>query len=182
MLSRFFYHPDEEVRGLFRPPLDPDEITPLAPKEAADEYLAFQLESEIYTVPLREVREIVKISHLTEIPRGPEHLLGVIKIRGEVLPVYDIKARLKLCDRPPKIVGPEGEVQPLPKLARILLFHEEEGDVGVLVDRVHEVVRLKPSSIESLAPGVGSERDCLRGLAHSGDQLLILLDVHQALA
>jgi len=51
-----------------------------------------------------------------------------------------------------------------------------------LVDAVREVVRLKPSSIESLAPGVGSERDCLRGLGHLGDELFILVDVHQALS
>src|SRR5712692_1014594 len=168
MLSRFFYDPDEEVGGLFRPALDLEETTLLASEEAADEYLAFQLESESYAVPLREVREIVRIPRLTEIPRAPQDLLGVTKIRGEVVPVYDIKVRLKLCDRSPKITAEEGETRPLPKSSRILVFREDEGDVGVLVDSVREVVHLKPSDIESLAPGVGSERDCLRGLGHLG--------------
>lgn len=182
MLNRFFYDPDEEVSGSFRPVLDLDEMTLLASAESAHEYLAFQLENEIYAVPLREVREIVKIPRLTEIPRSPDNLLGVIKLRGEVLPVYDIKVRLRLCERSPKIAGEQGEAPVLAKSARILLFREDDGDVGVLVDAVREVVRLKPSSIESLAPGVGSERDCLRGLGHLGDQLFILIDVHQALS
>lgn len=182
LLPRFFYHPDEEVSGLFKPALVVDEMTLLSVDESAHEYLAFQLEDEIYAVPLKEVREIVKVPRLTEIPRGPDNLLGVIKLRGEVLPVYDIKVRLRLCERPRKLAGENGEPAMLPSAARVLLFREDDGDVGVLVDAVREVVRLKPSNIESLAPGVGSERDCLRGLGHLGDQLFILVDVHQALA
>jgi len=182
MLDRFFYDPDEEVSGSFRPAPGVDEMTLVSSEESAHEYLAFQLANEIYAVPLREVREIVKIPRVTEIPRGPDNLVGVIKLRGELLPVYDIKVRLRLCDHSPRIAGEEGEAPVLPKGARILLFREDDGDVGVLVDAVREVVRLKPSSIESLAPGVGSERDCLRGLGHLGDELFILVDVHQALS
>ncbi len=182
LLKDFFYDPDEDVGLSFKPRLDPDEMT-LAAKEAPpQEYLSFELEREWYALPLRQVREIVKVSVLTEIPRSTENLLGVTKIRGEVLPVYDIKVRLKLADRAPRIAGPEAELAALPRSARILVIRETDGQVGVLVDSVRDVVRLRASSIEPPAAGIGDDRNCVLGLGHLGEELLILLDIHQALS
>jgi chemotaxis signal transduction protein len=75
----------------------------------------------------------------------------------------------------------EGEAEALPSSARILIVRDPEGDVGVLVDRVLEVIRLRPSEIEALAPGIGGG-DYLLGLGHLGKDLFIVLDIHKALS
>ena len=180
MLKQFFYHPDEEVAGLFKPALDGGRANLAAAEEDATEYLAFLLEGECYAVPISEIREIVRVPPLTEIPRSPKNLLGVMKIRGEVLPVYDVKVKLKLTRERAGIAGPEAHLEAIPSSSRVLIIRDPDGDVGILVDEVREVIRLKPSTIEPLAPGIGGG-DYLLGLAHLGSELVILLDVHKAL-
>ncbi len=181
MLKQFFYHPDEEVAGLFKPALDGGQATlAAAEEESATEYLAFLLEGECYAVPISEIREIVRVPPLTEIPRSPKNLLGVMKIRGEVLPVYDVKVKLKLTKERAGIAGPEAELETIPSSSRVLIVRDSDGDVGILVDEVREVIRLKPSTIEPLAPGIGGG-DYLLGLAYLGGELVIMLDIQKAL-
>lgn len=176
LLDRFFYRPDEEVGAFLE--LAP-EVTAaageLAP-EQPEEFLAFVLERETYAVPIAVVREILKVPPLTEVPRAPESLLGLMNVRGEMLPVYDIKPRLKLSDHPPEVHGPSD----VPRSARVVLLRDLEGDCGVLVDRVDGVVKLALSRVEA-PPALGLERDCIAGLGRRGDTLYIILDVEQAL-
>ncbi|MHB8876579.1 MAG: chemotaxis protein CheW [Myxococcaceae bacterium] len=181
LLEDFFYRPDEDEGPLFALASGPDEAPPLVAEEVPGEYLAFSLEDECYAVPIGELREIVKVPPLTELPRAAPSLLGVMNLRGEVLPVYDIKPRLRLSVAAVRIAGPDPA--PLPKAARVLIIRAEGGDAGVLVDAVREVVKMKPSALEPPPPGVGGgERDCVMGLGRRRDQLYILLDIHQALA
>lgn len=176
LLDSFFYRPDEDVGPLEK--LQTDAVGPVseAPTEAPEEFLAFGLESEVYAVAIEDVREIVKVPMLTEVPRGQRGLLGVMNLRGEVLPVYDVKHRLGLLDRPPVVTGPAD----VPRAARVVLVRDEQGDAGVLVDRVDEVVKLLPSRFEPPPPGT-TDRDSIAGLARKGDALYILLDVAQVL-
>jgi purine-binding chemotaxis protein CheW len=181
LLDEFFYDPDEPVSPVLELPSTGDELERAPPEEPPGEYLAFYLEDECYGVAIADVREIVRVPPLTEVPRGAYNLLGVMNLRGEVLPVYDIKVRLRLSPVPPKVAGPEADPALLPRSARVLVLHGEEGDAGVLVDAVTEVVRLRPSQIEPPPPGM-SERDCVLGLGRRKDQLCILLNVLQALS
>ncbi|MGQ0504652.1 MAG: chemotaxis protein CheW [Myxococcaceae bacterium] len=182
LLDEFFYRPDEETGQLFDMDTLVDESAPAAPEEAPSEYLVFALESERYAIPVDAVREIVKVPRLTEVPRSADNLLGVMNLRGEVLPVYEVKRRLHLSESAPVLAGPDAQSAALPKSARIVVVRDEEGDAGVLVDSVQEVLRLKPSTIEVPPAGLGSERDCIVGIGRRRDQLFILIDIHQALA
>ncbi len=176
ILDSFFYRADEEVGPLEK--LQTDSAEPVLPVDAEEpkEYLAFHLETETYAVPIEDVREIVKVPLLTEVPRGQKGLLGVMNLRGEVLPVYDVKHRLGLIAHPPVVTGPTD----LPRAARVVLVRDEQGDAGVLVDGVDEVVKLWVSRFEA-APAGTSDRDSISGLARKGDALYILLDVAQVL-
>jgi len=180
LLDDFFYRPDEDVGGLLEFAAGSDEMLPVTPEETPEEYLAFMLESECYAVPIRSIREIGKVPPLTELPRAEPHLLGVMNLRGDVIPVYDIKLRLRLTDKAAKVAGPDAP--PPPRQARIIVAHTEEGPAGIWVDSVNEVVRLKPSMLEPAPPGLGGERDCVVGIGRRAHQLFILLDIQQALA
>lgn len=181
MLDQFFYRPDEPVP----PALDSlsllEESAPPPVEEVPGEYLAFSLGGGSYAVAIGEVREIVRLVPLTEVPRGASNLLGVMGLRGEVLPVYDIRGRLKLPGQMPLIAGPEADLSALPRSARVLVLHGDEGVAGVLVDSVTGVVRLRPSEIEPPPSGTG-EGGCVSGLGYPGEQLCILLDIQQALS
>jgi purine-binding chemotaxis protein CheW len=181
LLDDFFYRPDEDVEGLQALTEGSDGLDVLAPEESPEEYLSFLLEGECYAVPIRVVRELGKVPPLTEIPRAEPHLLGVMYLRGEVVPVYDVKLKLRLTHTAALVAGPDAP--PPPRSARIIVVRTEEGPAGIWVDAVADVVRLKPSMLESAPPGVGGgERDCVVGIGRRGPQLYILLDVQQALA
>ncbi len=176
VLDSFFYRPDEEVGPLEK--LQTDASEPVVPvdTEEPEEFLAFRLETETYAIAIEDVREIVKVPMLTEVPRGQPGLLGVMNLRGEVLPVYDVKHRLGLIDTSPVVTGPDD----VSRSARIVLVRDDQGDAGVLVDGVAEVVKLLASRFESPPAGT-SDRDSIVGLARKGDALYILLDVAQVL-
>lgn len=179
-LQRFFYDPDEDAGALAQVGVA-EEPAPTPPEERAQEYLSFWLGPECYAVPIGEVREIVRVPVLTEVPRAERSLLGVMNLRGEVLPVYDLKLRLGLSDGPAPISGPDAELSRLPKGARVLVLRSEEGDAGVLVDAVTEVARLPPSAIEPPPAGTNVQ-ECVVGLGRRRDQLFIVLDPQRALA
>jgi purine-binding chemotaxis protein CheW len=175
LLDDFFYQPDEDPGPLFDLGAAP-ELVVAAADEALQEFIAFTLEGETYAVPVIALREIVRVPPLTEIPRAEAALLGVMNLRGEVLPVYDIKPKLQLA------AAPRQNPAAAPRSARVLVVRSEQGDAGLFVDAVTGVVRLRPSTIEAPPPGVaGGEHDCVVGLGRKGDALFILVDVDQAL-
>lgn len=176
LLERFFYRPDEEVGPFLE--LAP-EVSGGArvPEEIPEEFLAFALSGETYAVPIAAVREILKVPVLTEVPRSEPQLVGLMNVRGEMLPVFDVKTRLGLADKPPAVRGPHD----LPRGARVVIVKDALGDAGVLVDAVEGVARLALSRLEQ-APNLGVERDCIAGLGKKGDALYILLDLEQALS
>ncbi len=180
LLDDFFYRPDEDVAGLQDFAAGSDGVRAAAPEEIPEEYLAFQLEGECYALPIGGVREISKVPPLTEIPRAEPQLLGLMNLRGELLPVYDIKVRLRLAERPPVVAGPDAPAPP--RSARILVLRTEAGPAGVWVDGVVGVVKLKPSMLEAPPPGMRvGDRDCVVGMGRRGPSLYILLDAEQAL-
>lgn len=175
-LEEFFYRPDEGG-GEWLDVAPSEKPSVAVEEEPPGEFLAFWLEDELYAVPLLEVREVVKVPPLTEVPRGPRTLLGVMNLRGEVLPVYDVKQLLRLPSRAAGELGEAGR-----RAARVILIRSDEGDAGLLVDSVTGVVRLRPSMIEDPPAGVAGERECVAGLGRYQERLYILLKVQQALA
>lgn len=177
LLERFFYRPDEDVGAFLALAPEADRAIELAPDEMPEEFLAFVLEAETYAVPIGAVREILKVTDVTEIPRAQKNIIGLINVRGEMLPLYDVKVRLRLADVPP-VVRTSKDVG---RAARVLLLKDLEGDAGVLVDRVEGVVKLQLSRLEE-APELGIERSAIAGLGRRDGQMFILLDVEQALS
>ena len=174
-VERFLYSPDEAVGAYLE--LAPEATT--APSTAAvdttEEFLAFRLEGERYVVPIGALREIVKVPPLTFVPRAAPHLLGLMNVRGEMLPVYDLKPKLRLK----AAVAVNGPAD-VPRTARVVLLNDVRGDAGVLVDSVVGVVRLPLTTLEA-PPLPGMDRDGVAGVGRLGGELYILLDVERAL-
>jgi purine-binding chemotaxis protein CheW len=99
---------------------------------------------EAYGFPLSAVREILMPPPLTEVPRAPEHLLGVITVRGQIITLIDLPKMLHL------------EVEQHEPYGRVLLVDNGEELIGVAVDRVIQVYRMEPDQIE-YASAMGTE-------------------------
>jgi purine-binding chemotaxis protein CheW len=136
------------------------------------EYLAFEVGAARYALPLQRVREIVRVPEVTEVPRAPAHVLGVISVRGAVTTVFDLRVKLRMNARPAT-----------PK-SRILLVEDDGETVGLLVDNVLQVYRLHDVEIE-LASVLGAEappylfgigRPVDAGEPSAGREFLLLLD------
>jgi purine-binding chemotaxis protein CheW len=126
------------------------------------EYLAFDLATERYALPLGCVREIMRVPQVTEVPRGPDDVLGVISARGAVTTLIDLRRRLHLPEAPQS------------HRSRVLLVDLGEEIVGLLVDAVLQVHRLAQDEIEFATVMGGSAPTHLSGIgrpnAHAVDK------------
>ena len=141
-------------------------------QETADDcqWLAFALGDETYTLDIACIREIIKPREITEIPRAPEFILGIISLRGVIIPIFDLKRRLKLG---------VSEIDPK---SRIVVCQHGEREAGLLVDAITEVVRMPGHKVEP-PPAVlsGIDRDLVKGVGRLQGKLMILLHLPSVL-
>lgn len=131
------------------------------------EYLAFRLGTDAYAVSIGEVREILKLPPVTEVPRADSDVLGVVSVRGLLVTVIDLRQRLRVS--PAEIT----------KKGRILLVMGANSEIiGLYVDEVMQVFRLAESEVELVNNVLGSKLgDYVVGIGRPDDALLILIDL-----
>ncbi|MFW6114632.1 MAG: chemotaxis protein CheW [bacterium] len=113
-------------------------------QEKAGKYLTFVLAEEEYGLEILKVREIIGLMGITAVPRTPEHVKGVINLRGKVIPVIDLRLKFGMQ-----------EIEHTTETC-IIVVSVNESEIGVLVDRVSEVLDIEAGQIEE-APSFGSE-------------------------
>jgi purine-binding chemotaxis protein CheW len=132
--------------------------------------VSFKLANECYGIEITKVREIILITEITRIPQTPHYVKGLINLRSTVIPVIDLRAKFGL---------PEGD---LTDESRIMVLQAGGKTIGIVVDAVSEVLRVKQDQIAPPPPTItGEGRDYLTGLVKLEKQLLILLDIDKTL-
>jgi purine-binding chemotaxis protein CheW len=133
--------------------------------------LAVLAGDEVYGFPLSAVREILMPPPLTEVPRAPAHVLGVIAVRGQIITLVDL----------PKLLNLAGVGQRPP--GRVLLVDDGEELIGVAVDRVVQVYALQPDQIEYVSAMSAELSEYVVGVARvplqssdDTEEMLILID------
>jgi purine-binding chemotaxis protein CheW len=160
-------------RDLSRAVEDADEhagmLSP-ATGEEFQEFLCFRVSSEIYAINIMEIKEIIKPREVTEIPRAPGFVSGVLSLRGIIIPIFNMRLRLGLA---------EGEKS---GRERIIVVRRGEEFIGIFVDEVTQVVRIASATIEK-PPAVldGIDRDFVSGIGRFNSQMLILLNQEKIL-
>jgi purine-binding chemotaxis protein CheW len=134
------------------------------------QYLAFHLDDEEYALDIKQISEIIKVREFTEIPRSPEFILGIISLRGVVVPVFDLRCRLNL-----------GAAE-ITTNSRIVVCQSGDVTVGLLVDNINQVVNLDKDEVEP-PPGVlsGLDREMVFGIGRYQDRMVILLQLNHVL-
>jgi purine-binding chemotaxis protein CheW len=133
------------------------------------EYLAFGLAGETYAVRIAQLAEILRPPPITEVPRAPATVIGVISVRGKLVTVLDLRRRLRLVEAP------------IDRRSRILLVESGAGEqIGLLVDEVQQVWRLALDEIEPASVLGGDQAVHIAGIgrpAGTDGTMLILLDL-----
>ncbi|GAB4165643.1 MAG: chemotaxis protein CheW [Geothermobacteraceae bacterium] len=132
-------------------------------------YLTFHIADEDYGIEIRHVTEIIGIQAITDVPDMPPFIKGVINLRGNVIPVMDVRLRFRL----PEI--------PYEERTCIVVVHVEDKTVGLVVDRVNEVVDIADADIEPPPRTKSESSQYIQGMGKVGDQVKILLDVDRLL-
>ncbi len=133
--------------------------------------VVFRIGDEEFGVAIAKVQEIIPMTSITQIPRSPDFVKGVLDLRGVVIPVVDLRERFDLP-------AAEGSAQ-----ERIIVVEMADQIVGCIVDQVSEVLTLPAGSVEPPPPAVTSmDSEYLWGVGRFGDRLLLLLDLDKVLS
>ena len=153
---------------------DVDAINEAVSNEVSEnaDFLSFELANELYGVDIKDVEEIRVWEKPTPIPRSPSFVLGVINLRGMIVPVIDLRARFSV-----------GECQYLPTTVVIVLRSSGDNDdkmMGLVVDAVSDVVS---QGDNVLSPSVGDSlvTPYLQGIVNVGERVMSLLDTDELL-
>jgi purine-binding chemotaxis protein CheW len=133
--------------------------------------VSFALGSEEYGVDIAQVQEINRMVTITHVPRAPHFMEGVINLRGQLIPIIDLRTRFGM---------PRTEHT---KNTRIVVTEIGSKRVGMVVDSVSEVLRIPTEQIED-APDMiaGVETEYIRGVGKMGDRLIIMLDLGRVIS
>ncbi|MCK9418162.1 MAG: chemotaxis protein CheW [Nitrospirae bacterium] len=133
------------------------------------ELLSFRLGGEEYAVLVADVREVLKFFHLTIVPNTPDYVLGVMSLRGTMLPIID------LCKRFGLAAAVKNEK------SRVVVASSADEEAGLLVDQVTGVFRIFPDEIKPIPENIEQGAEFLSGIVRTADRLYILLDLGKAL-
>jgi purine-binding chemotaxis protein CheW len=138
-------------------------------------YLTFALANEEYGLEILKVREIIGYMEITAVPQTPVYVKGVINLRGQVIPVVDLRAKFGM------------ETTDITEETCIIVVETGQGSrsfsTGIVVDHVEEVLDIAGENIEE-APQFGSavNTDFILGMGKIGESVKILLDIDRVLA
>jgi purine-binding chemotaxis protein CheW len=139
-------------------------------KPLEGQYLTFQVNSELFGLPIQDVREINQHGEVTPLPYCPDYVKGVMNLRGKIIPVVNLRVRFGMK---------EIEIN---RESCIIVIETQKGHVGMIVDAVKEVVDLTTSQLEA-PPNMGHNPDetMIKGLGKIETRVIILIDVRKSL-
>jgi len=143
--------------------------------EKEGKYLTFALANEEYGLEILKVRELIGYMEITAVPQTPAYVRGVINLRGQVIPVIDLRAKFGM------------ETTERTEETCIIVVETGHGDrsfsTGIVVDHVEEVLDIAGEDIEA-PPQFGSavNTDFILGMGKIGETVKILLDIDMVLA
>jgi purine-binding chemotaxis protein CheW len=141
----------------------------------AGKYLTFQLEEEEFGIDIMLVKTIIGLMDITKVPKMPDYVRGVINLRGMIIPVVDLRLKFGM-----------DTVENTRETTIIVVevnFENRQDQIGVLVDRVREVLDITEGDIED-APTLGASMDTnfIIGMAKTKKRVISLLSIEKVLS
>lgn len=151
--------------------MDAATLDPETNLERTDSYVVFQLEGESYALEVARVREVLDVAAVTRVPGGSRSLCGLYNLRGQVVPVWNLRVPFglgddRIQDRAPSVLMVEQDADGAGRVA------------GLMVDRVSDVLDIHRDDLQpSPTLGLGGGSTFIRGLIRHQDRFLLLLDL-----
>lgn len=138
----------------------------------SNQYLTFQLSEEIFALDIAKVREVLEYTKVTKVPQTPEMMIGVINLRGSVVPVIDLRLKFGM-----------GVSERTVNTCIIIIevtIDDEVTLIGALVDSVKEVMEMNADHIEP-PPKIGTQlnTEFIKGMGKQNEQFVIILNIEQ---
>lgn len=147
----------------------------LAATDELNQYLTFHVQGERFAIGILDVNEIIEVGAMTRVPMTPNFIQGVINLRGSVVPVVNLAARL---GRQPSQVSKRSCI--------VLVELDAGGDgqvAGMLVDEVNEILEIPPGQMQA-APDFGTDirTDFIQRMGRVGEHFIVLLEIRSVLS
>lgn len=128
--------------------------------------VCFNLAEEEYAIDITKVQEVLRLQKITPVPQMPDFVLGVVNIRGDVIPVFDLRRKFKLSEKAPD------------KHTKIMIVNVSGLYISIIVDKILDNIKLDAVHIDP-SPNVKMkmERDCVKGVGLFEDRIIIVLDL-----
>lgn len=137
---------------------------------SVNQYVVFKLDDENYGIPIKYVETVEKLTKITRVPNAPHYINGVINLRGDVIPVMDLRKRFGL------------EHISVTDDSRIIVLSVDEVSVGILTDSCSEVITLDKEQIdETYGLTISFEDDYVEGIGKFDERMIIILHVPELL-
>lgn len=131
-------------------------------------FLSFMVGSECFAVPLLKVREVIGMPEVTAIPQAPNHVVGIINLRGQIITIFDLRSRLNASTK--------GD-QPT-----VIICEMPFGQMGMIVDLVSSVLSAESEQISEVPPGSrAANHDFITSIYSHEDELILMLDVEKVI-
>ena len=139
------------------------------------QYLTFKLADEVFGIDVSKVREVLDFTAITRIPRTPDFMSGVINLRGNVVPVVDLRLCFDLSKTSKTVNTCIVVVE--------MLIEGESTVIGALADSVEEVIDLEPEQIQP-APRMGTQirAEFIKGMGKRDAEFIMILDIDRVFA
>ena len=133
-----------------------------------DQIITFKIADEEYGLEILRVKEVIQLKEVTKLPKTPQWVKGIINLRGDVIPVIDLRNKFG-------IKGKKVDA------GRVIVVEVEKKSMGMLVDSVSHVIRIEDDQIDSMPLFGGSTGSYVRGVAKLGDRLIVLINIDKVL-
>jgi purine-binding chemotaxis protein CheW len=146
------------------------EVEDLQEDNLINKYLTFYIENQLFGIPIADIVQIVGIQEITEVPEFPEYAKGVINLRGIIIPIIDVRLRMKKAEIP------------YDERTCIIVTNIEDSHIGFIVDSVNEVTDIYEENV-SAPPNIGSDyvNIYIIGIAKLEDKIVLLMDIKKVL-
>jgi purine-binding chemotaxis protein CheW len=135
-----------------------------------NQLISFEVGNEEYGLDILRVKEVIRIREITRLPKAPSFVKGIINLRGDVIPIIDLRDKFGL------------EHQEYTAMTRVIVVDTDEKLVGMVVDAANQVVRILADQIEPPPPIVGGlSAEFIRGVGKLDERLVILLNIDRIL-
>ena len=135
-----------------------------------DQIISFKVGDEEYGLEILSVKEVIRIREITKLPKAPDFVRGVINLRGDVIPIIDLRAKFGL------------PVRQYSDMTRVIVVEVDDKLMGMVVDGVSHVIRIRDDQIvppPTLVGGISA--DYIRGVGKLEEQLIVLLNIGKIL-